>query len=102
MEYNENMETNLLSPVATPTSQLSWVAEDQQFVGEVSSTNGFGRVFNDACDEGMTLFNRATGRSVVVAIDHVEVIDGEVVSWTLKPVQPSKLARPFTVLLFND
>lgn len=95
------METNLLHPVATATSQLSWDGPTRTYTGEISSTNGFGRVYNDAIDEGMTLINRKTGREVVVVVDHILYSDdGELLSWDLKPAKASD--PQFMVILFND
>lgn len=91
----------ILRPPTTPTSQLFWDAPDRQYVGDISSTHGFGQVYDDACDEGMTLVNMRTGREVVFVVDRTEVRDGDIVSWTLRPLRGVCLAG-CSVLLFND
>lgn len=95
----------ILKPPTTPTRQLTWHCADRQWVGEHSSTNGFGRVYDDACDEGLTLVGDRTGREVVYVVDHTEVEDGEIRYWILVPAAPQAGAaatRWGTILLFND
>lgn len=93
----------ILHPPATATRQLSYDPKLNQYVGEVSDTNGFGRVYDDACDIGMTLVNLRTGREVVFSVDREDYRDGELVSWTLVPAgRVAGLLRDCTVLLFND
>lgn len=93
-------ETNLLKPAPVSTRQFHWERQTHEFVGEISSTHGLGRVYNDACDEGLTLVSEWTGREMVFAVDHTERdAEGDVRWWLLKPVDRSIWA---TVRLFND
>lgn len=96
--------TTTLHPPITSTRQLTWNPYTKQYVGEVSSTNGFGRVHADSCDEGMTLHSAKTGRTIVFVIDEVtRDAEGEVVSWLLRPLSVIGTAiTSVTVLLFND
>lgn len=91
----------ILTPPATNTRQLTWVPKNREYVGEMSSTNGFGRVYDDACDEGMTLVSSGTGATLVFVVDHTERdVEGDVKFWLLRPVDPRLDA--FTVRIFND
>jgi hypothetical protein len=90
----------ILTPCPVSTRQLTWLPDTRQYVGEASSTHGFGRVYDDACDVGLTLVSATSGRRVVFVIHDVETdADGDVRSWTLIPADRSVDA---TVLLFND
>lgn len=61
----------------------------------------FGRVFDDACDEGFTLVSHNTGTEIVCAVSaEVRDADRDLVCVELKPVTPG--APDFTVRLFND
>ena len=42
----------------------------------MSSLNGLGRVYDDACDLGLTLVSHKTGREIVFAM-YREIRDGE-------------------------
>jgi len=93
---------NLLHPAATSTRQLSYDAATNRYVGEISSTNGFGRVYADACDEGLTLVSARTGVEIVFVITGTDKdAEGEIVSWTLVPAIPSAWGGG-SILLFND
>lgn len=92
----------ILRPAPVPTAQFNYVAAERKFVGEISSTHGFGRVYDDACDEGLTLVSR-TGREVVFVVDSVErESDGTVTKWTLRPADRAGATADLRVVLFND
>jgi hypothetical protein len=92
---------NILKPRPVSTRQFDWDSADRKFVGEISSTHGFGRVYADACDEGLTMVSARTGREVVVVIDtEVRDANGDVQFWVLVPADSG--APKFTVQLFND
>lgn len=90
----------ILSPKPVSTRQFTWVKATRQFVAEISSTHGFGRVYDDACDEGLTLV-APSGRQVVCAVQttHRDA-EGDITDWILVPVSPTNV--PFTVTIFND
>jgi hypothetical protein len=93
-----------LRPTPTSTRQFTWLPETRQFVGEISSTNGFGQVFDDSCDEGMTLVGK-TGEEVVFCVDRTERdAEGDILFWILRPaVSLGRRQVPScTVQLFND
>lgn len=88
-----------LHPPATPTSQLSWDAASRTYSGEISSTNGFGPVYDDSIDIGLTLVG-TTGRETVFVVAHTCYRQGECIGWTLVPAD-GKLPGVLLVL-FND
>jgi hypothetical protein len=93
-------ETKILKPNPISTTQFTWDKASKTFIGEISSTHGFGRVYNDSADEGLTLVSQWTGREMVFVVEHTERDqDGDVQFWLLKPVDRSLWA---TVKLFND
>lgn len=96
------MTRSILHPAPISTRQLTWYPESRTFVGEISSTNGFGRVYADACDEGLTLVSATTGREVVFAVTRtIRDAEGDVVEWVLENVNRDWLNNA-TIRLFND
>lgn len=92
----------ILTPPATNTRQLTWDADRRTYHGEVSDTNGFGRVYDDACDEGLTLVSARTGRTVVMVVNHTEYdANGDVSWWELRTADFHR-DPVFQLLLFND
>lgn len=85
----------VLKPAPVSIAQFSYDSVRREFTGEVSATNGFGRVYDDACDTGLTVVG-ATGREVVfVVTDEHRDAEGDVTSWTLA-------GGGFTMTLWND
>jgi len=92
--------TKTLKPAPVSTRQLTWDPQTREYVGEISSTHGFGRVYDDACDEGLTLVSGRTGNEeVFVVIDEVRDAEGDTQYWVLRPVNPNLDAA---LRLFND
>ncbi len=86
-----------LKPAPVSIRQFSYSAASGTFTADISSTNGLGRVFDDACDEGLTMIG-ANGREVVFVVQGVhQDSEGEITHWTLRP-----LNELFTLVLFND
>lgn len=48
----------ILRPCPVSTDRFHWQPERRLFVGEYSDLNGLGRVYDDACDLGLTLVSR--------------------------------------------
>ena len=98
------MNTNLMRPNPIHSSRLTWNAEQLRFEGEMSDIGGFGRVYRDACDEGLTLISRHDGREVVFYVDLTERdSDNDVLYWDLLPVLPGDGGRiPFAIRIYND
>lgn len=96
----------ILTPSPVSTSRFTYISARNEFVAEMSDleANGvqFGRVYDDACDEGLTLVSHKTGTRVVFAVDGVERdAEGDIVAWTLRPADPRKWGCG-TVRIFND
>ena len=92
----------LLKPSPVSTDRFTYVAEVREFVAEASSLPPFRRVWDDACDEGLTLISARTGREVVCAVvDLMRDDEGELTGWTLRPADPTDSGL-FTVRIFND
>lgn len=96
----------ILRPAPISTRQLDYDPSTREWVGEISSTHGFGRVWNDSCDEGLTLVTGGPfGLEVVFVVCHTERdIDGDVAYWILEPAdRRSDAARNgVSIRLFND
>lgn len=69
-----------------------------RLVGEISSTHGFGRVYDDACDEGFTVVHD-NGTEVVYAVHRTERDRDGIAWWDLVPVNAQNAP---TIRLFND
>jgi hypothetical protein len=80
-----------------------WHPQTRTFCAEMSDLPGFGRVWDDACDEGLTLISsRDNSQVVVFAVDHEERdADGDLLWWDLRPADPRQ-AVSFTVRVWND
>jgi hypothetical protein len=90
-----------LRPCPVSAAQFTWCPEERMFVAEASTFGrGLGRVYADACDEGLTLVSRYPGRSdVVFVVERIESRDGDALWWDLVPVNGDP---GFTVRIFND
>jgi hypothetical protein len=96
---------SLLSPNPVQASLFTWDAPTRTFSADISDLpgRGFGRVWDDACDEGLTLISRFPGRQpAVFAVSHEERDrDGDVRWWDLSPADPRR-DPGFAVRIWND
>lgn len=91
----------ILHPNPVTADRLTWMPESRQFVAEMSDIGGFGQVYDDACDVGLTLVSRRPGyREIVFAVEHEERREGDILYWDLEPVTGGPAS--FTVRIFND
>jgi len=83
---------------------------DQTFVSEASTLGfkvgwpNFGRVYDDACDEGFTLISQRTGKECVMVIHEIVSDDDYSGGWKriiLRPAKPSE-RKLFRVVIYND
>jgi hypothetical protein len=80
------------------TRQFSYDAASSTFSAEVSSTNGLGRVYADACDVGLTLVSSRTGRSIVFVVTGEDRDgEGDLRAWHLAAV-----GAPYRMIVWND
>lgn len=90
--------TRTLTPAPVDIRQFDFDPAGRTFTAEMSETHGFGRVFPDAADEGLTIVG-VTGRQVVFAVaDEVRDADNDVRYWTLRATDGSG----FTAVIYND
>jgi hypothetical protein len=88
----------ILKPAPVSTRQFSYDHVEHRFTAEMSETHGFGRVYDDAADEGLTLVSTKTGAEVVFVLWETEyTAEGEVAAWYLRSVVPG-----FFMTIFND
>lgn len=94
----------ILRPVQVSSRQFSWFNDKRMYVAEISDLGGrFGRVYDDACDVGLTVVSQYDERDeIVFVVDHTEVKDGDTLWWDLKPAKPSDKNCGFTLRVFND
>lgn len=87
-----------LKPAPVSTRQFSYDGGTQTFSAEISSTNGLGRVYADACDDGLTLVSSRTGREIVFVVADVQRDgEGDVQAWSLR-----SLTGGYRMTLWND
>ena len=94
------------------SERFTYSPNEKQFSAESSdfcrgNRGLFHRIYEDACDEGITLISSKTGTEVDYYIDEeIENGEGELLSWLLKPTQQSIRKSPAatgtSVLIFND
>lgn len=91
------------TPIVT-TTHLTWDRPTRRFTAEASDLGpalgrgGFGRVYDDACDIGFTMVSARTGAEAVFAVQHEEIVDGDLLYWDLASVT----GRDMKVRIFND
>lgn len=87
----------ILKPAPVKIQQFSFSKALSSFTAEMSSTNGLGRVYDDACDDGLTVIG-TTGTEVVFVVTEVNRDrEGDITHWDLRSVDGR-----FTMVLFND
>ena len=92
----------LLRPCPIDGNRFTWTGTVG--VAEASNFRGykFGRVYNDACDEGFTVTSSRTGRSIVVARDHeIRDNENELIAEVYISVTPG-FKNKFEIHLLND
>jgi hypothetical protein len=76
----------ILRPSLVSTKQFTFVKDERLLVAEASSLPEFGRVYSDACDEGLTVVSHHTGREVVYVVNAVHKDrEGDLTHWDLIP-----------------
>lgn len=94
---------SILRPCPVSTESLTMCGRSMM-TGEISTLGigvTFEQVWDDACDEGLTLISHRTGTEVVYAVDHIESREGDILYWDLRPADLRDHALP-TLRLFND
>lgn len=94
----------LLKPTRVSSKSFSYTLYDRTFTAFASDLGPgfrFGRVYDDACDEGLTLVSHTTGIEVVFRIENVHTEEGDILSWELVSVTPTYKGR-YSMIIFND
>lgn len=93
----------ILRPAPISTRQFSYDRKRYLFTAEISSTAGLGRVYDDACDEGLTLVSARTGTEMVFVVEFVSRdAEGDILFWYLRPVSNSTRNRSLRIKLLNN
>jgi hypothetical protein len=84
-----------LSPARVSTNSFQWDADRRMFSTEISDLGrefNFGQVYDDACDEGLTLIGARTGEAVTCTVTHVERDrEGDLLYWGSAPAREQVL-----------
>lgn len=94
----------LLKPAPVSTERLTHVAAENMLAACASDLPEFERVWDDACDVGVTVVSHRTGREVVYAVEE-QVRDGEgdTLYWMLQPASLADQRAGLPGLqVFND
>jgi hypothetical protein len=115
MVDNKGERNMLLNPTAFSTKEFSF--KNKLFTAEISTLSQggkrevFGRVYDDACDEGITLVSEKTGERIVFVVDDIDyngpISEREVGGWRLKPAPEGvrgnrKHLADLRMLIIND
>lgn len=92
---------NTLNPAPISKRQFTWNPKAHEYVGEISSTHGFGQVWDDSCDEGLTLVSDDGHMHPFVVESTHRDVDGGILFWVLSPADGST-PRFVRIQLFND
>lgn len=94
----------LLHPPRVSTDRFHYDAATGTFMADASDLSDLrlGRVYDDACDEGLTLVSATTGTELVYAV-HQEHRDreGELLFTELRPA-PGQTSHRFRMAIYND
>lgn len=74
---------------AFSSKYFSFNKEAKQFATEVSMLSQVGqvwdRIFADSADQGFEVVSEVTGKTSTWFVEHIDVQDGEIQGWRLKP-----------------
>ena len=63
----------------------------------------FGRLYDDACDEGFVLVSARTGEELPFYLDETKFLDnGDIIEWRFKPVTNDRNLKDLSVVVSND
>lgn len=89
------------------SSQFTFNRESFMLVSEASDLKlEFKRIYDDACDEGITIVSHRTGQPVDFVVSHIEWHEGDLQFWDLIPVLKGRIQNPLLkklrVRIYND
>lgn len=88
-----------------PLSRFHYNQADLELVADISDLgpNAFHQVYPDAIDLGVTIHSHHTGTQATFVVYHVEVREGDVLYWDLKPTGSARLINPeLRIRIYND
>jgi hypothetical protein len=91
----------MLRPNPIPIERFVWIPETRTYVAEASDLGPFGRVWDDACDEGLTLISARRNLEIVFTVEVTATEDNDILWWDLIPAD-RKHPVTFGVRVFND
>jgi hypothetical protein len=87
-------------------SSLTIDSHIRTMVGEITDLlgkSGFGRIYDDAVDEGFVLVNPKTGNETIWFLADVKRdCDGDIDHFELRPLQPTPKQKGWKMFLLND
>lgn len=95
------------------TKDFHYDAKLKLFTAEISTLSHgrshevFGRVYDDACDEGFVLVSHKTGEEITFVVDKIDMdSEGDIAGWNLIAINRRSghrdATKDFTVLVIND
>lgn len=92
----------ILEPNPVSSASFTYDPHANLLVSEASTVGCLARVYDDACDVGLTVVSVRTGRKVVYVLDgNIRDSEGEVIVDVLKPVSLRDSGLPLLHLI-ND
>lgn len=91
-----------------PLSLFHYNQADRELVADISDLgpNPFWQVYCDAIDQGITILSHHTGTQATFVVYHVEVREGDVLYWDLKPIATTLKYAPsvadLRIRIYND
>lgn len=95
----------ILKPTPISSDRFTYDAGSFMFVIEASRLHGLslGRVYDDACDVGLTLVSARSGHEIVFAVsEETRDADGDLIATILRPVRGNRNNLPLTIHILND
>ena len=75
-------------------------------ISDLGKSFRFSPVYPDACDVGFIMESHRTKKEVVFSVSEEVIVDGDILSWELKPTPESLRKAPevtgLRVTIFND
>lgn len=93
----------ILKPTRIQSSKIHWAGyEGVVEISDLGRSFQFGRVYDDACDEGVTVISERTGKEIVFALNGRDMDESgeDLCGWNLVAVTPG--FKHLKLLIIND
>lgn len=87
------------------SKQFTWNVETGHFVAcasDLSRTDFWSRIYDDACDVGFAIVSERTGKSVVFYLAEQEHNGDEITNWNFLPLNNEVCPEGVMAVVFND